>query len=92
MSGNNGEKCELKIIVANLGPKFKRGAFLFSCVKKILNQCRTAVSDGPTLHLLGDIRMTMEYWRNDADIGKPKNSDKNLTLWHSPGSEPGLRG
>jgi len=25
-------------------------------------------------------------------MGKPKNLDKNLSLCHSPGSEPGLRG
>jgi hypothetical protein len=91
MSGNNGEKFELKIIIANLGPKFKSGTFLFPCVKKTLNPRRTTVSDRPTLNLLGDIRMPMEYSCNDADAGNPKNSDKNLSLCHSPGSEPGLR-
>lgn len=36
--------------------------------------------------------MTMEHPCNDAAMGKPKNLDKNLSLCHSPCSEPGLRG
>jgi hypothetical protein len=33
----------------------------------------------------------LEYTCNDADMEKPKNLDKNLSLCHSPGIEPGLR-
>lgn len=58
----------------------------------ILNPCRTAASDGPTLHLRGGKRITMEHPCNDVDMGKRKISDKNPSLCHSPGSEPGLRG
>lgn len=73
MSGNNGDKFELKVIIANLGPKFKTGTFLFSCVKNTLNRCRTTVSDGPTLHLLeyGVFMQRRRHWKTEEFGPKP---------------------
>jgi len=53
----------------------------------------------PTLYSIGDRRMSMEHWRNDADRENPKYSGRKMSQCHfvhhkahmdGNGVEPGL--